>query len=342
MEFYIKDGKTWKTKGVVSADKWSICLGDELGGKSAQTYYNDQGGAAPVVGDALVAGEFLGIVMNVQTQNTRTEVTCGTAEQLFDRAVSYQPSGATLEEQIADLIRAEFIEQTDGQYALPYVSVSAQPMTKGVGVMNLYEEPQKIYNAKEAILMAWTQYRVGVFVTVKNDGLQILVRKADGTHHNVVLGDGRNQLISQTYGGAIVEKATVILLDKEDAEVGRYAFYYSLDGTISDEPGAVRPRGTWKTLTAKYDPDGEESAESVAYAEAYKAMADNVQDHTVEIRTDKRYEYGDRISLRMPSGTVLETRITAIYREKADSRTLYRMGTLPVTLSQKLTKERSK
>lgn len=338
MDFYIKDGKTWRTKKRVEAHRWSLCHADELIGSSTIGYYTGDADMVAKVGDVVISGDFLGIVTSVQADGGEVTVTCGTVDELFNRDVVTVPTGNTLGDQLASLITTDFVNQPDEHYALPFISVTVQPDTASVSVRDLIGDDNPIYNVRDVIKAAWMQYRVMMIAKAKSDGLELTIKVADDTHHNIVMDDGRHQLVSRTYGDHIVEKVTVIAYNRDDALIGTTDYYYHANGEILQTPAEKRMPGAWETVSVSYSEDREDQPPlaEVMLSEAKKEMADNIKDHTVEIKTDRVYNFGDRVSVRFASGEVLDTRVTAIYTEKGDSRNLYRLGTLPVTLSQKI------
>jgi hypothetical protein len=338
MDFYIKDGKTWRTKKRVEAHRWNLCHADELVGSSTIAFYTGDADMVAKVGDVVISGDFLGVVTSVQADGGEVTVTCGTVDELFNRDVAAVTSGGTIGDQLMYLIVSDFVNQPDEHYALPFVSITVKENTPAVSVRDLIGDDDQIYNVRDVIKAAWMQYRVLMTAKAKSDGLELTIRSADDTHHNIVMDDGRHQLVSRTYGDHIVEKVTVLAYNRDDVLIGTADYYYHASGEILQTPAEKRMPGAWKTVSVSYSEDREDQPPlaDVMLSAAKKEMADNIKDHTVEIKTDKLYNFGDRVSVRFSSGEVLDTRVTAIYTEKGDSRKHYRLGTLPVTLSQKI------
>lgn len=341
MDLFVKSGKTWKTTRKLTANDWNLCYGDELGAVSLIQIYDNPASLGVVIGDAIISGDFAGVVSGITATGREIQISCGGAEEWFNRDVRYTPSGETLEDQIADMILHEFVNQTDPAYALPFLYVYAEPETAGVSLSDLMVmDGVGVYNAKNAIYEAWLQYRIKCDVEIKNDAVYIAVRKHNDTRHNVILSDGKHQLITRTYGGSIVEKVTVYALDKENTLYASQDYYYLTTGEIATEPGETRLSGSWEVAEITYDPEKADQPDlsDLMYLEAAKLMADNVKDHMIEMRSTVDYGFGDLLTVKFPDGEVLPTRVTAKYKTKGDNRTLYRMGTLPVTLSQKIRK----
>lgn len=333
MEAYIKSYSAFRTLLQRNALDYSLCLDSLTGEKSSVT----------VVGDDLpgtLAGQWLVLnstpmwISTVTPGKGKTTFTAYPVDEIFNRQILYDGSVAnTIGDFIADQITEHWIDQPDGAFATPYITVTSTDNTAFVAPKI---DDNGIYNLLSYINYARQTHNIRIRSEIEHDTLMLTVEKATSVTHALVIDDGHTQLAGSSFSTDIVSKITVIQpVDTGEVDLdGEKIFentstdwYLSKDGTASTTIPQNRADGAWITIVI---------SESDIQSEAVQTeFAKNGESHKVELYTDARMEVNDRFKVRL-NGQVFEGGVIGKYKKSNDSRVLYKSGDLITTLQERV------
>lgn len=268
------------------------------------------------------------------TRGKKTTLKLLPPESVFDRKMLYTESAAKcVGAFIAEQITAEWINQTDPMYALPYISIANADTT-------VFEPPEVddngLYNLLDYIDKARADYGVSIHARAVGGVLALIISKDIQRTHYLALNDGHTQLISADFSGSALAKLTVYQKedtgekDEEDKTIYRTissTWYLASDGSVSSSVPASRASGEWGTITIGENDDAQEKAK--------EQFAKNEDAHKVEFYSDKLMSVGDTVKMRL-AGELFSGQITGIYRKRGDSRTRYKVGNMITTLTERV------
>lgn len=333
MEAYIKSYATFHTLLQRNALDYNLCL-DSLAGEKSSVTVNGDDLPGTLAGHWLVLNSVPMWISTVTPSNGQTTFTTYPVDFIFNRQLLYDGSTEnTIGDFIAAQITANWINQTDGAFATPYITVTSTDTTAFVAPE---VDDNGIYNFLSYIRAARQAYNICIRAEIDHDTLELTIEKTNPTTHALVINDGHTQLAGSSFSSDIVAKITVIQpVDSGQVDIdGETIFtmtttdwYLSKDGTASTAIPQNRADGSWITIVL---PESDIQAESVQ-----AEFAKNGESHKVELYTDTEMQVGDRFKVRL-NGQVFDGGVIGKYRKFNDKRVLYKSGDLITTLQERV------
>lgn len=344
MEAYIKSFATFRTLHQRSVTSYDLII-DAL---------DDQLSAITVVGDDLpgtLANSWMvfdGVPMRIDTVTPDKGVTkfsLQRADSIFNRQLVYVENGdTTIGGFIERIVTAEWINQTDGAFATPYLVVNNLDDTPFIAPK---PDENGIYNFLAYIQAARQNYNISTQFAVDRNHLIMTIRRDQSKTHPLVLGDGHTQLASSSFAASNVTKITVIQpvkIEPEETEepeeseesdeeqedqfkITQTEWYLSKDGIASTTVPANRADGDWITIVLG---ENDDQAEKVQ-----EEFSKNGESHKVEIYSDTNMAVNDRFRIRL-NGELFDGTIIRKSRRMGDSRVLYTSGELITTIQERV------
>lgn len=333
MEAYIKAYTTFRTTLQRPLLDYSIYL-DSL---------NTEKSTATLEGDDLpgtLARQFLVIngrvwwIDTVTPGKGTTQFSILPPDEIFNRKILYGGETAlTIGGFIRDMINAQWVNQADTAYALPYIEVTNLDL---VAFVPPEIDENGVFNLLEYIRMVRAKHGVHLIFTLDYNTLEITIEDEAPQTHTLVLNDGHTQLSSSSFAQSRVAKITAIQpvdtgeVDEDNQKIFERVstdWYLTTDGQATDVEPTNRAEGDWAiiVLSEKDDP-----AEKVT-----EEFAKNGESHKVQLWTDEPMAVNDRFRIRL-NGQVFEGGVVAISRRKGDNRTLYTSGELVTTIQERV------
>ena len=228
---------------------------------------------------------------------------------------------------MAARLTAEYVEQSDALYAMPYLTVSNSDTTSTQVLM----APETVYTLRDVMLEAAL---AGVYCTwtPSLSGVDLQIAHRAPAEVRLIDGDGHTQVVSQAYTRSIAAKATVRRITKALGSMlilESAVYYWHLDGTVSTTPPSPRVPGEW----VLYDADADRG--ETLYFGASEAFKENSDAYKLEFYSDRTLQLGDQVICRFRD-LVVKGRISCASVSSKDCRTLYRAGRSDTTLTDKL------
>lgn len=327
---YIKDFASFATNDQREALDYKLVL-DSMSAETGSVTVNGDDLPRSLAGSWLIINSEPFYIYKISPKRGKTDIKLLPVIGLFDRDLLYTDiSATTIGGYIASIIGSEWINQTDTVYDTPYMTVTNTDTTAFV-------EPalddNGVFNLLDYIEWARETYNISVKASISKNTLNLTIAKDTAVTHPLVDNDGHTQLSKSAFSSSVVAKLTVLQPD-ENENMTSTVWYLAADGTASTSVPANRAVGSWQTLVI--------GADDVQQEKVDEEFAKNSTSHKVELYSDFSMKVGDTIRVRI-SGEIFEGIINAITRKKGDSRTLYRIGDLPTTLTEELaTKENKK
>ena len=278
---------------------------------------------------AVIAGH-LYVISKSSAKAGKTTLSLALPEAAFSRALVYTGSGSeTYGSFISATLQREWIAQPDDAYALPYLSVSNSDTTSfsfPVGNGEIYKFLDVLQSAAE----------VGIRLrfTTRHDGVAVAIAKEPTASHTVFTEDGHTTVRNCTVSRNVIAKVTVRQVQKTTRDgvttrtlLGTGVYYWHPNGTVSTSPPSPRIPGSWTTV---------EIDEKQTLTEgAAKATAKNIASYKIEFWSDRVFSLRDDITIRIHSNTY---RGAVAHKgiQFGRTQTLYRIGSLPTTLTEQL------
>lgn len=258
-----------------------------------------------------------------------TAVTLAKPIYAFARDLVYTGDGTEdLEDFIAAELTANWIEQEDEMFAMPYLSVTAGGTTPA----DMAFSNNAVYAFTEVLELA-EEMGLGFTWEMTSSGLDLTVAPRTPEKHNLFFNDGHSQLRSVSVTTTTVAKVTARRITVEDDVITvtfEKDFYWQADGTVSDTEPSPRIPGTWAIVSVTdEDIDLDVAAE--------EAMSGNSSTVKIVFSSDREFSLGDSITCRV-NGEIITATVTSAVITSADPRIQYELGDLPTTLTEKYEK----
>lgn len=272
MYIFIKDRKTFKTKTHQLALDFEIT-------RSVYNVYSSFVVSTPETmpknGDILYADDgFWGVIENIAVDEKKTTLEVSQIITLFSRKLLYAAeSWSSLEQHLADLISANFVNCPDAFYALPYLQVTALSQTASAMKPDVENETYTIqsYASKarrlKNIFFDWGLTRTALVLDI--------VKKAPSVK-NIDFSNPNYTLTEQDFSIKTVAKITAKAVDTGTVS----DWYLDANGNITTNPPTNRIDGEWETIIVQY-------AEDVSDAVADE-FSKNVYSHNIKFLAPKR------------------------------------------------------
>lgn len=335
MEAYIKSFATFRAQIQREALHYDLTI-DSLASDRSLVMLAGVDFPASITGQWLVLNSVPMWIDTITPGKGRTTFECYAADAVFNRQLVYtDASDTTIGGFLTRVITANWINQTDGAYATPYITIINNDDTPFVA-----PEPDDngLYNLLEYIRMVRRVYNVSLQFAVDHNALVVTIAKEASVMHPLVLDDGHTQLASSSFASSMVSKITVIQPvkiepaegeepEEDEFEITQTDWYLSQDGTASTAIPANRADGEWITIVVSEQED---------QAEAVQAeFAKNGETHKVELYTDTQMAVNDKFRVRL-NGELFEGTVIKKSRRKGDNRALYTSGDLITTIQERV------
>ena len=334
MKCYLKSASTFYTTDQKDTTDYDLVLDSIKGESGSVTILGDEVPAS-MTGSWLILNGDPYKISEASPSKGKTKLKLMPFDTLFDRKLLYEAdNSATIGGYMAGIITSEWKNQSDPVFAAPYISVTntdttpfVAPETDEKGIFNFLEYARKMRQ----------DYGVTISAEVSLNTLVLTISAHTPVVRPLVLDDGHTQLIQADFSNKAKSKLTVYIAEEtgRDADdnpiytVTESIYYLAADGTVSDTVPADRAAGEWGSITIGQDDDPLEKAT--------EEFGKNESSHKVEFFSAFGLEIGDKVRMKL-HGEIFESTVTGIYRKKSDSRTRYKLGDLPTTLSEKMEK----
>lgn len=312
MNCFIKSRDTFLTYEQAVVSEYSVPLVSAEGAQGTMTVVGEL--TQDYTGEWVVLGEHLLYIVSVTPQNNMTELIVGDVFTAFSRPVAYvEPTSYYLGEYIREFAESEYINQSDPFFDMPYLTVTNSDTTEFAHV-----PPNDGIISLETVIRDAMLKGVQFAVSFDEDSLTIAVSTGPTAPQTVVLGDGRSELVEETYNRELIAKVTVV------SELGYpHVYYKTLTGEITTEPPVNRPRGEWVTV--------QQGADNLLDT-AKEAFAASIDSHKIVFYSTLALSMSAPLLVRLKD-KVYETQITYIGIQTYDNRFLYECGEAISTLT---------
>lgn len=346
---YIKDRKTFVTKGTYPVSEYDIVLKSIFDDQSKITI---TGIANAVEGDWVYCDNgYLGVIQtaNPDAKVKRTTLTCREALAIFDRDSIYDIitsiSDNEQEGPLVGVLDSDF--KNGGSPADPYLALGYlyfQSLTHtyyhDAMIPDFYDAGRYknnlgfSFNVK-AYLDKMRQTR-GIFTDLDvvkingTDRLMVRISKKDSATRMIDFSDKSYTVLSENYTNEAVGKVTVKqCYEYHDEEYNIDVMYegdpidhyLKADGTITTVKPADGDRvsGVWRKVIIGKPDD--------AYSEAEKIFTKNKYSHMIEFSTDKALNFYDNLKIRI-NGRILTSYISSVRMTSESNKYIYKSGEL--------------
>lgn len=333
MKVYIKSFSAFRTVASADVIADSLCVDSAEGDSSTVSVIGEFPRAYS--GAWMVVRGQLFLIDRVTPQDGRTTFTLSEPIEAFSRLLQYAAPSASMSigGWIKALLEANWINQQDPVYAMPYMAVSN--LDTSVFLPPLSDD-NGLFSITEYIRYVRRMADVTVRMEVQGDALAVRISKHSRTARNIIFGDGHTQLLSSAYSRSGLAKITAVQQidtgNKDENNQPIYTtevkdFYLAADGTVSTQIPGVRAEGGWETIfvSAKQD-----AAQKVA-----EKFAKNAASHKIEFYSDRDLAVFDPCQIKL-YGEILSSYISYKGKASTDSRWLYKSGELATTATEKL------
>lgn len=284
MVIYIKDKETYATKLMAVAVEYQIYRSIY----DATTTVTIQAPKTPLEeGDFLVIDgyNYVGILTEVDIDDNKATLSAVQGVNLFSREMFYSAQSYTyLEDNLKDLLDANYTNCTDAIYKVPFLTVNALSHTNKRCKPDLEDNTYTLssYMAKLRRL-----YNIVSEWEFSRTALVLNIYKKDFPTYNIDLSNPRFKVTEQTFSVQSVGKATVYC-----EETGAYSnWYLKTDGTVTQAYSvADRVKGDWVTLTVAEADDIEDTVRD--------AFAQNYYSHRITFQSAQDFELYDQLVIR--------------------------------------------
>lgn len=334
MKCYLKSASTFYTTGQKDTVDYDLVLDSIKGETGSVTILGDDVPASMTGSWLILTGDPYRI-SEASPSKGKTKLKLLPFDTLFDRKLLYEAdNSATIGGYMAGIITSEWKNQSDPVFAAPYLAVTNTDTTPFVAPET---DEKGIFNFLEYVRKMRQDYGVTISAEVSLNTLVLTISAHTPVVRPLVLDDGHTQLIQADFSNKAKSKLTVYIAEEtgKDADdnpiytVTESIYYLAADGTVSDTVPADRAAGEWGSITIGKDDDPLEKAT--------EEFGKNEESHKVEFFSAFGLEIGDKVRMKL-HGEIFESTVTGIYRKKSDSRTRYKLGDLPTTLSEKMEK----
>lgn len=324
MEVFIKSKTDFKTIAVYNVDDWEMEIATCSSAESSTIEIADD--SKDYTGNWIIIDGNVGLISSSSfSLRGSTALTITDPLKIFDReAICSNYPAITYGQFISNVMYNEYLYCEDPEYSYTYIAIEINDETycdeinfSEYGSVNLYDVINEA-RSKGVIIRA----------VYSDNHIVVRILSPQRTRHNVSPDDGVSMLksLSMDYSG--VSKIS-IMEEVYEGQFAKYDFYVTEDGYLSEVPPDTRVPGTW--LYATHSSDDEISITDLAY----ETFENHISDHKIEFYSARTFEIFDVITIRVPFGFV-RTSITSIVRSSDTNLYLYRCGTLPVTLTDKI------
>ena len=345
MELFIKRFSDFKTVSQHSVLSYSLCVDSAEAESSTVTVAGNDISRA-LAGSWAILDDAIYTIVTVTPEDGQTQLTLAAPGEAFSRLLPYTAptsgSGGTF---AAAQLAANFINQADAQYAVPYLDVSNLDTS---AFLPPEVDSNGLYAISNYLRLLRRMRGIKPVFGFTRTNLTLTLTPAAKTSRVVLFDDGHNQLASASYSDSGLAKITtrhsVARIESTDPTTGKITyvkddegntvydiitadFYLTETGDVVTTPPARRVHGAWLTLpvAARDDPA----------AKAAERFAKAASSHKIEFWSDREFAVFDPCTFKI-YGEIIESYISYAGRRFGDNRWLYRSGELLLTATEKL------
>ena len=316
MIVYIRDRNTFRQKHHATALDYDLSVESIYDEVSNFTIKGTESSAQ--AGDFLIAGDFYGIVKEVEVDRETLHITCNAWNKLFSRDIPDAPGtmAGSVEQYIKSAIDKYYVNQPDAVYAAPYLTVIAQTSTTGTALPDVEDGAWSI---KSYLSKVRRLYNIHVSYAVADGKLVMRIFYRDRQTRKVFLNLSDFEVLEETFAHAAIGKITTIAGDTGE----KRDWYLLADGKVTNTYTAEnRVDGKWEILKVQ---EAAKAAEEVG-----NKFKENSDSHLIEFACGKKYDFYDNLVIRTKKGRVLTSYISAIRRSRARSKTVYKLSLIHI------------
>ena len=240
---------------------------------------------------------------------------------IFDRDILYVAQSDTSMQILTDIYN-EFTNNGDLLFRESWIqpagtSAGAASVVPAVSEWGYYNLREYIDSAASAVIVDYKWTNSGIYLYVLDRGQYTAER--DWTYDT---DSGKEQLERAVYKRDLISKLTYY--NKADGSTTDY--YLLTDGTVTTDASAPdRARGRWILY----------AAEDVNIGLITAQFARSEYSHSIELYTSQGAPlYYANCRIRLPSGTVLQSRVTSVVKKSGDERYLVKLGRAATKLTE--------
>jgi len=311
---YIKSRSTFATINKLEISNYDIAINGIYDEKSILTAIGEIDINAE---DFLIFDNFIGIIQTVTPgEEDTTDIVCGSILQAFKRKLVYPSPGTYIEAFIKSEMTNHYKSVSDTEYDMPYLSIMSTDAISFIAP----DVTDGMYSLKSYIAKVRRVKNIFVTFTISGNILNVNITEATPTIYNIIMADGKHELITRTLAESSIAKITSL-----QSLTTKY-WYLQTDGSITNSPPSPRLTGAWIGL-----PIEATLTDSEVVANEF---AKNSKSHKIEFRSMEKYDFYGTVNLRIKE-TVLTSYISSIRIDDEDARYLYKTGELQVTFTDK-------
>ena len=319
MKSYIKNFAAMRTVRSMDVIASAMCL-DSTETESSTITVADIDISRDLAGAWLVCDGNIWLIDQITPQVDRTIIQCLDPLDAFSRPLLFSApsSGATVGSFIQQQLNANWRDQADGVYAMPYLIVQNADTTPFIAPEL---DDNGLFSMSDYIRQMRRNHQIETRFFLSGDTLQVSILRASRQSWNLVFNDGHAQLESVAYSRSGVAKITAIQNGVATD------WYLSESGLASTNVPDKRAVGTWEVLSL--------TEKDVQKDKVMAAFAKNSESHKVEFWSNRQFAVYDQLTIRL-YGEVLRSHVSYVGRRSTDDRFYYKSGELAVTAADKL------
>ena len=345
MELFIKRFSDFKTVSQHSVLSYSLCV-DSAEAESSTVTVAGNNIPRALAGSWAIMDSAIYTIATVTPEDGQTQLTLAAPGEAFSRLIPYtSPTSGSGGAFAAAQLAANFINQADAQYAVPYLTVSNLDTS---AFLPPEVDSNGLFALSDYLRLLRRMRGIKPVFTFTRTALTLTLTPAVKTSRVVLFDDGHNQLASASYSDSGLAKITtrhsVARVESVDETTGKITyvkddqgntvydivtedFYLTETGDVVTTPPARRVHGAWVTLpVAARDDPATKAAERFAKA---------ASSHKIEFWSDREFAVFDPCTFKI-YGEIMESYISYAGRRFGDDRWLYRSGELLLTATEKL------
>lgn len=276
----------------------------------------------PKEGDILyLENGFTGIIQEAEGNDHALDLRCRQIVTIFDRDIFYtEHQGACVEDRLKNMIDANFTNQPDAIYRLPYLEVIVE--TRTPSAMRPDIDDDGLYNIKSYI--AKLRRLLNIFVTFELKRSRLIVRIARKIVpiKQIDFSDADLRIIERSFSYERIGKITSWAEDTNEKK----DWYLKADGTITNiYSESDRVDGNWKPIKVR---EASDVADSVA--DEFKS---NTFSHKITFTAPPekaRFDFYDSVKIALDD-RLFDSYIAVVKISKDSVLTEYQCGELRTT-----------
>jgi len=187
--------------------------------------------AIPSEGDFIILDgmDYIGVIKTVTVDKGKTTIGCNQIVTVFNRSIFYDYGTFTyMEDYLADLINVNYKTVSDGNYAMPYLTVTATTHTSGTTVP---EVKDNVFTVQSYISLLRRLHNIRVTFTASRTGLAVSIAKVADTEKKIDFSNPDYTIVSENYSEKTIDKITSYCTESTKMR----NWYLNTDGSITSD-----------------------------------------------------------------------------------------------------------